>query len=463
MRNVFLPCVMIACTGSLAGAAGDGKTPMSLIENDQIRLGADLDIGGSITHLSTRTGPNMINSHDWGRQIQMSFYSGPNPFEPDGKKPHKSWAALGWNPIQSGDCFGKKSEVLEHTNDGKTIYVKCRPKHWPLNDQPGQCIFECWYTLEANRVHVRSRLTNARDDNTQYTARTQELPAIYTNGPWYKLVAYKGDRPFTGAKPTVIVDKNDGKGWPWRNFYSPEQWVALLDDNDQGLGVYHPGVYDYTGGFAGRPKGKGGPKASQTGYMGPTIPEILDHHIVYTYDYTLIVGSIKEIRDYVYAQQKDRPPPQWQFKHSREHWTYEHITDQGWPIQGTLRFDLGPAEARIRSPHTFWRAEEASSLELRGSFTTAAKKITVLIKPYGPRDAGDWAQWGPQRENRPKPAEPIAFELPISGDGQVRTMKIDLSNHPAYRGAMTQVMIALPTGEGNAAIYEVKLIPREQE
>ena len=248
---------MMAVGSCLQAAEKVGKT-MSFLENDRIRLGADLTIGGSITHLSTNDGPNMINSHDWGRQIQMSFYSGPNPFVPDGKKPRKSWAGLGWNPIQSGDCYGNRSKVLEHRNDGKEIYVKCRPMHWPLNDQPGQCTFECWYRIEGNLVQVRSRLTNARDDKTQYAGRTQELPAVYTNGRWYKLVSYKGDRPFSGAEPTVLVDKNDGKGWPWRNFYTPEHWVALLDDSDWGLGVYLPGACAFTGGFAGRPKGSGG-------------------------------------------------------------------------------------------------------------------------------------------------------------------------------------------------------------
>ena len=122
--------------------------------------------------------------------------------------------------------------MLEHRNDGTEIYVKCRPMHWPHDNLPGQCIFECWYRIEGNRVQVRSRLTNARDDTTQYAARSQELPAIYTNGPWYKLVSYKGESPFSRAETTVLVDKNDGKGWPWRNFFTPEHWVALLDDNN---------------------------------------------------------------------------------------------------------------------------------------------------------------------------------------------------------------------------------------
>ena len=189
---------------------------MSWLDNGTIRLGVDLAIGGAITYLAeSNQGRNMINSHDWGRQVQMSFYSGPNPFVPDGAEVRPAWKQLGWNPIQSGDCFDYPSETIAHENDGKSIYVKCIPKHWPLKNVPGQCEFECWFRLEGNTVVARSKLTNHRDDETQYRARNQELPAVYSNGPWYKLVTYLGDQPFTGAALTVLVDKNDGKGWPW--------------------------------------------------------------------------------------------------------------------------------------------------------------------------------------------------------------------------------------------------------
>ncbi|MDR2680871.1 MAG: hypothetical protein LBC47_08705, partial [Tannerella sp.] len=78
---------------------------MRYLENDRIKLGIDLSIGGAVTYLSDRDngGKNMINSADWGRQIQMSFYSGPWPYiGPNGEKPTDNWAGLGWNPIQSG-------------------------------------------------------------------------------------------------------------------------------------------------------------------------------------------------------------------------------------------------------------------------------------------------------------------------------------------------------------------------
>jgi len=448
--------LLIVLASSLPAQLSAGEK-MSFIENDQIRLGANLAIGGSITYLSTKTGPNMINSHDWGRQIQMSFYSGPKPFEPNGKKLNASWSQLGWNPIQSGDCYGNTSTLLEHRNDGQEIYIKSRPMHWPLNNVPGECDFECWFRLEGNIVHARSRLTNRRRDKTQYAGRTQELPAVYTNGKWYKLVSYQGDRPFSGAKPTVLVDQNDGKGWPWRNFYTPEHWVALLDKDDWGLGLYMPGACGFTGGFAGKPKGSGGPKSGQTGYMGTTIKEILDHNIVYTYDYTLIVGSLNEIRDYVYKCEKKRSLPRWEFKDDRQHWICQNVTDAGWPIKEGLRVALGSDKVALVSPKTFWRAEDAPTLSLRASFTISAKSAKILLQPYDCLTAGDWAQWGPGRSKRPKPAPPLTFPFKIKGDGKVRNLEIDLASHSKYRGGMTQIKLLLPTGKGTATLHAVEL------
>jgi hypothetical protein len=69
---------------------------MSFLDNGTIRLGVNLSLGGSITYLADADDKiNFINNHDRGRQIQMSFYSGPVPFTPGGKQPSKTWAGLG--------------------------------------------------------------------------------------------------------------------------------------------------------------------------------------------------------------------------------------------------------------------------------------------------------------------------------------------------------------------------------
>src|SRR4051794_15962060 len=92
---------------------------VSYLDNGTIRVGVDLTLGGAITYLSKSGDPlNVINSYDWGRQVQMSFYSGPVPFSVGEKQPKPEWIHLGWNPIQSGDAFGHRARVVEHSNDG---------------------------------------------------------------------------------------------------------------------------------------------------------------------------------------------------------------------------------------------------------------------------------------------------------------------------------------------------------
>ena len=113
------------------------ESRMSYLDNGTIRLGIDLSLGGAITFLSSSKDQlNVVNNHDCGRQIQMSHYSGPVPFVVGDKRPHKSWTGIGWNPIQSGDVYHNRSQVLEHRNDGRTLYVKCVPMHWPLENVP---------------------------------------------------------------------------------------------------------------------------------------------------------------------------------------------------------------------------------------------------------------------------------------------------------------------------------------
>lgn len=442
--------------GVSAEPAAPGKNPdeaMSWLDNGRIRLGVDLSIGGAVTWLSEAgCGTNMINSADWGRQIQMSFYSGPVPYVPEGATVNPHWKGLGWNPIQSGDVYGTRSRILEHRNDGKVLYVRCVPMHWPLKNVPGECEFESWFQLEGATVLARSRLTNRRPDRTQYAARDQELPAVYCNGPWYKLVSYLGDKPFTDAPPTVLVDRDDGKGWPWRTFYSAEHWAALLDKDDRGVGLYLPDGYLFSGGFSGR-KGAGGAKDGPTGYMTARHVELLDHNIVYTYGYTLIVGDLKAIRQYVYDRSRRKAPPAWRFLADRQHWYPRNATDAGWPVREGWAVQLGKKDAALVGPKTFWRAEDAPTLYVRAAFVTKAPAVTVTFQRFDAVDAGDWPQWGESRRPAPGPAGRVP--VAIKGDGKVRTLKIDLGGQKDYRGAMTQLCVLLPEEEGTVRVHSI--------
>src|SRR4051794_11278549 len=68
MANRLAQFLCAVATGFMPATATAGR--MSYLDNGTIRIGVDLDLGGSITHLSrSGGGENLINSHDLGRQI----------------------------------------------------------------------------------------------------------------------------------------------------------------------------------------------------------------------------------------------------------------------------------------------------------------------------------------------------------------------------------------------------------
>lgn len=420
-------------------AAGDNgldrvqrhEPKMSFLDNGVIRLGIDLNLGGSITWLS-RSGSdqNVVNSWDFGRQIQMSYYSGPVPFALDGKQPKPEWKFIGWNPIQVGDAFGNPSKLLEHKNDGSQIYIKCVPMHWPLDNVPGECTYECWLELDGAAVHARCRLVNDRPDHTQYPARGQELPAVYTNGPWYRLMTYAGDKPFAG-EPLTRIEKKKGDRGPWSHWTATESWAALVDDSGFGLGIYIPGVCSFSGGFAGKP-GKGGAHDDPTGYIAPNRVEILDWNITHAYRYDLVLGKLADIRAYVYAHAPKPAPPAWRFEKDRQGWSYHNAVDTGWPIRGELDVRMEKDDPQLIGPVQFWRAEDAGTLVIEAACRSARKDGRVFWRGVD----GSFGE-----------ASSVAFAL--DPDGEYHTYRVKLSEHPKWTGGITQLRID-PVGIGAA-------------
>jgi len=422
----FAIIILLYATSQYANACTTG---MSWLDNGQIKLGANLQIGGAITYIAeSKDGVNVINSHDWGRQVQMSFYCGPNPFIPNGKEPRPAWKYLGWNPIQSGDCYGNQSKVIEHKNDGKSIYLKCIPMHWPLENQPGECTFECWYTLKGRTVQIRSRINNKRSDKTQYTARSQELPAVYTNGPFHKLMTYAGDQPYTNGALKEIPKQDHTNGIRWAHWSATENWAALVNDDDWGLGVWHPGVYSFIGGFAGKP-GKGGPKDSPTGYIAPLHQDILDHNIQYEYRYVLILDSLQNIRKHIYKNAPSLTPPQYIFQKDRQHWVYKNAHDAGWPIQNQLKITADGPAMQLIGPQNFWKADKNHKLILDAEIITAGGKTGTSARIY----------WKTSTDNKFSADKSIAYQWPPAQGSSKHV--IDIGKAPGYQGNITGLRI----------------------
>lgn len=395
---------------------------MSWLENDRVRLGVDLDLGGAITFLaSAKDGANVINNFDLGRQVQLSFYSGPVPFEANGQKPAEHWRHLGWNPIQAGDDFKHGSQVIAHENDGKRIHVSCRPLQWPLNNVPGDCTFDSWLELDGATVKARARLTNARTDRAQYSARLQELPAVYANAAFHRVVSYQGTRPFTNDAATPAPTPQ-GKH-PWSFWMGTEGWAALLGERDHGLGLITPGRVHFTGGFAGKP-GPNDTHGSSTGYLASQAQEMLDHDIVYEFQYELVLGSLGDIRARA-AHWKPKVPPSWDFDRDRQGWHYSSASDTGWPVEEHLHVKLERDDPQLISPYFFCQTADASHLVIEAAFHTSQKQGSVMWQAHG--------------ESSFSPAHETPF--PIVADGEFHRHVIHLGALATYKGAIIRLRI----------------------
>ncbi len=406
---------------------------MSWLENDRIKLGVDLERGGAITFLAdVKDGANVINNFDLGRQVQLSFFSGPVPFEANGQKPSEHWRHIGWNPIQTGDDFKNPSRILAHENDGKQIHLTCVPMQWPLNNIPGECTFDSWLELDGAVVKARARLTNTRADTTQYPARLQELPAVYANAAFHRVVSYTGPQPFS-QETVSLIPKSQTKH-PWSFWTGTEGWAALLDEHDHGLGLITPGRVHFTGGFAGKP-GPNDTHLNSTGYLAGQGLEILDHNIVYEFRCELVLGTVQEIRARA-ATHRPQGPPTWNFKQDRQGWHYQNAHDTGWPVKEHMHVLLDQVDPQLISPLSFWQAADAPYLIIEAAFHTKQKQGTVMWQPHG--------QQGFSSANM--------TSFPLIADGEFHRHIIPLSSLPSYHGGMLRLRID-PVGSAEAGAW----------
>lgn len=406
------------------------------IANDKVRLAIDLNMGGAINYLAEAgSSENMINNPDLGRQLQTSLYAGPYPYSVNGKQPVEQWKNLGWNPVQTGDYFNHPARIISYQQSENRLYVKSIPLIWPLFNEPADCVMEHWIELQGNTVHVRSRTTVNRADTTQYEARTQETPCVYLNGPYYRMVTYNGMQPFTNAPVSEYTERE------MTDRYATENWMALLNEKGRGVGLFRRNEFRYrTAGF-GVPK-VGGEFDQSSGYMNSDGFLLIDHNGQYEFEYTLVVGSLADIRQYAYSQPRPASAPDFRFVQDRQGWYYYNTRDRGWPIQNELnvswsRVDTTKGNFRIKSPVVFWRAADVQKIYVRAAFTSRA--TTARLSWRKPDEFDFFVMDGRH------------IDFPIVGDGQFRTYEIDLSRAAGWDGVVAQISLDPSPGQ---TIYE---------
>jgi len=415
---------------------------VTYLDNGTITIGVDLNKGGTITYLRDNAdGQDMVNDYDPGREIQQSYYCGPTPYDPCDNQ-HPSWSNWSWNPVAAGDCYWNWSTLLNWSNDGQTIYTETRPKQWALNNVDTECTMEQWITLDGNIVTVRCRLNNQRTDLTFYGGYPQELPAVYTNYPFRYLYTYTGDTPFTGDSISYISDPcGFGNAPPWATFYATESWSAMVDDNSGngsgfGLGVYHPGMHTFNGGY----HGSGG--SNRTGHMSPVKREHLDYNIVYEHEYYLIVDDLTGIRNWIYQHRPDQRP-NYVFRQNRQSWLHVNTTDNGWPVNDYWRVNLNIGDPYMVGPYGYWDAADVPIIYIRARYNlfTASPSAQLFYLPV---------------DNPTYVGHAVTFS--VIPDGQYHTYAVDMSSQVDYTGNIQQIRFDPVPGGSTGEYVDIEFI-----
>lgn len=395
-------------------------------------MAIDLNAGGAITYLSEAdSNVNMINNFDLGRQLQTALYGGPYPYSVNGKNPVSQWMNLGWNPVQTGDYYNHPSQIVSYQQTQTTLYVKTIPKIWPLFDEPADCVFEHWYEIKDNTIHVRCRAVIGRSDTTQYAARTQEAPCVYLNGPYYRIVTYAGLQPFSNGGVTEWQ-----ADWNWLKRYCTERWIALLNAKGRGVGLVSNDMNFVTDAFG--PLKVGGETDGSSTYISSQPNWIIDYNGVIEYEYTLVLGSVNDIRQFAYSQPRPSSTPNFTFTNNRLGWTYYNTRDKGYPINNELavrweRADTANSYFRVISPISFWQASDVPRLYIQAAFTTKATTARLLWRKPDEADIIEM------------PSRYVDF--PIIGDGQYRTYEISMNQQNGWDGPIMQLGLTSPPSQ----------------
>lgn len=283
------------------------KTDVVYIEDGNYKLGIKLTWGGGISYLEDlRDGDdslkNLLNDHDTGRLIQQSYY-GTNsaPYVPE-KYGENMWC---YNPVQGGDQYNNRSKLVDYviSEDGKSIYVKCRPLDWAKKNVLTLSYMENTYTLCDGYVKVDNRFV----DFSGYTHRNadQELPAFYTVSYLSEFVCYTGQKAWSGDTLTVKPSLPfwGGNANAYFTLGSKETWAAWRAPNGYALGVYTPMATTL---LAGRHNYNGSKDAHNdaTNYVAPLIKNTMKSFEPFEYTYYIATGTVEEIRDQFYELYK---------------------------------------------------------------------------------------------------------------------------------------------------------------
>ncbi len=258
------------------------------INDGTLKIGASLGMGGALTHVErinasvveyidengdVRIEPNinpdevtaitkevnLVNIHDYGREVQQSYYAWVD--ESNGYLPKSEVlynATLRYNPIQGGSAGNKQSQIIEYRHTQNEIYIKARLQEWFLDNTLSDSYAESRYyfaqdgmMVSYNRFVNFSQFTGMEEENED----GQETPAVYVAYPlnYFYCETDKGTINDPNLYPAVkspskkhINDRIEG---PYHYLLDqrsvPADWLAFVNDKGFGIGFCMPGADMY--------------------------------------------------------------------------------------------------------------------------------------------------------------------------------------------------------------------------
>ncbi|MBC3785829.1 hypothetical protein [Spirosoma utsteinense] len=445
------------------------------------------EYGASIQIYDKVTKQSLINFLDLGRESGMGSYGGPRSFADDSPR----WKGIGYNPLQAGDDGHNPSPILFHGFVDGWIYTKAQSLSWPHQDARKLPFFyEQWVRVDSNKVHVHVRLTHQRPDKTFYAAESQEWPMMMINGA-RKVHFYNGSAPYTGDAATLTDGiesiKSDGnyithQGTP---FGLTEPWMgvdisstttgAVTTGEPRLIGLYCPGFFKANYNVAAIIARENGEGSNTHTYIANQPMAHLDSDNTWYKSYTYVLGSEREIRNYVYAQERfTKPDFLFNTFNGRNGWIIhdggfdqkEPFTTNNWRVTFTGKTENGQTnarEAKLISPYGSWPASGFKEIYIRMAYSgppgTPAQmplQLVWLLNSQSPDGTDDrYPNQNRTRFTRPtRVTAQQSIPLVVTNDGQMHTYKLSFANKPMWKDIIQQFEITheystsvIPPGE----------------
>jgi hypothetical protein len=250
-----------------------------------VRIGVDRSRGACIGFFGeSETKRNLLNHYDEGRFVQQSYY---------GQADGSDWNGKPWvyNPIQGGSWKRVPALVHEFRNTADEMYARIEPRHWASGKLCPEMVMEETLSLEGPVAKISFRMKYAGPE--QGEPRHQEMPAVFIDGALENFF-YTKNGTLTNEAPRILAE-NGRKGDAGLGLgASSSEWVAYLDDDGWGVGIYTPGTTDFTV-YRALGDGTTGESGSACSYVAPLRTFALTPGLVLEYDVYLTIGTLEEI------------------------------------------------------------------------------------------------------------------------------------------------------------------------